>query len=196
MTVKITSFILLTSFYAVYFFKQFSSRNKGIRTNRLAKGSKPKRTRIIEACLLISTYVTAGMQYLSVLSSRNIGALPASRALSAVGLVMMAAGVIFFLLSVTAMGDNWRAGIDETQKTNIVTSGIYKHSRNPAFAGFDLLYIGSALALPNILLIVAVIVSIALMHLQILEEEKYLPLVFGPEYVEYKKRTPRYLLFF
>ena len=40
------------------------------------------------------------------------------------------------------MRDFWRAGIPETDKTELVTEGIYQISRNPAFLGFDLLYIG------------------------------------------------------
>ncbi len=36
----------------------------------------------------------------------------------------------------------WRAGVSEKEKTELVTAGIYRWSRNPAFLGFDLLYIG------------------------------------------------------
>ncbi len=32
-------------------------------------------------------------------------------------------------------------------------------------------------------------------HLQILEEERFLPTVFGDEYVRYKRETGRYLAF-
>lgn len=48
------------------------------------------------------------------------------------------------------MRDSWRAGIDRTQKTKIINTGIYRYSRNPAFVGFDLLYIGMRLAFSNI----------------------------------------------
>ena len=40
------------------------------------------------------------------------------------------------------MRDSWRAGISETDKTELVTEGIYQISRNPAFLRFDLLHIG------------------------------------------------------
>ena len=40
------------------------------------------------------------------------------------------------------MRDFWRAGISETDKTELVTEGIYQISRNPAFLGFDVLYFG------------------------------------------------------
>lgn len=82
-----------------------------------------------------------------------------------------------------------------SQPESIVTKGIYRYSRNPGFVGFDFLYIGIAVALPNMLIVGAAVFAVALLHLQVLEEEKYLPNVFGNEYEQYKKQTPRYLLF-
>ena len=35
--------------------------------------------------------------------------------------------------------------------------------------------------------------AIVMLHLQILQEEQYLPTVFGDKYLEYKKHTMRYL---
>ena len=40
------------------------------------------------------------------------------------------------------MRDSWRAGISETDKTELITEGSYQISRNLAFLVFDLLYIG------------------------------------------------------
>ena len=39
------------------------------------------------------------------------------------------------------MKNSWRAGIPSEDKIEFVSNGIYKISRNPAFVGFDLLYI-------------------------------------------------------
>ena len=93
-----------------------------------------------------------------------------------------AAGVAFFIAAVITMKSNWRAGFCADQKTSLVTGGIYKISRNPAFLGFDLLYIGCALCFPNLVNIAATLLVIVLFHLQILGEEKYLTATFGTEY--------------
>lgn len=188
--------LCIFSFYAAYFAKQITLRKQGISTNRLAKGDKPKRTMAIERALLIATYGIAAAQFGSVFFSRYLLSFYLPVLVKGIGLLLAAAGVTFFLLAITAMRSNWRAGVDNTQKTSIVTAGVYSISRNPAFVGFDLLYLGVALALPNILLCVTSLIGILLMHLQILEEEKFLPKAFGAEYIEYKKRVPRYLLFF
>jgi protein-S-isoprenylcysteine O-methyltransferase Ste14 len=195
MIYQILALVIATCFYGAYFYKQIQLRKKGIATNRLAKGRKPKRTTQIETALLIATYGTVVIQYASVFFSAYLFPLAFPSVARSIGLVIAACGAAFFVLAIVTMQDNWRAGVDESQKTSIVTKGIYRYSRNPAFVGFDLLYIGLAVALPNILIVFAAVFAFVLLHLQILEEEKYLPNVFGNEYEQYKKQTPRYLLF-
>lgn len=41
--------------------------------------------------------------------------------------------VLFFALATNTMKNSWRVGIPE-EKTALVTKGVYKWSRNPAFA--------------------------------------------------------------
>ena len=43
------------------------------------------------------------------------------------------------------MKDSWRAGVSYEEKTDLITSGIYQISCNPAFLGFDLVYVGIVL---------------------------------------------------
>ena len=88
---------------------------------------------------------------------------------------------------------SWRAGIPDTDKTEFVFRGIYRYSRNPAFLGFDMMYAGILLMYFNWALFSFTIWAMVMLHLQILQEEKYLPTVFGSEYLEYKKHTCRYL---
>lgn len=196
MIIKLLSFLLITTFYTAYFAKQILLRKKGIITNRLAKGSKPKKTARIETGLLLITYGMAVNQYAGIFLEKYLLPLNLPSILRWLGIILAGFGVLIFILAITTMRDSWRAGIDEGQKTSMVTRGVYSISRNPAFVGFDLLYIGSALAMPGVVIAVMAAAGILLMHLQILEEESFLPQIFGDEYVEYKKKTARYLLFF
>ena len=75
----------------------------------------------------------------------------------------------------------------------MVTGGIYSVSRNPAFLAFDLVYLGVLLVLFNIPLLAFSVFSAVMLHLQILQEEKFLPTVFGDEYRNYKNHVRRYL---
>ncbi len=72
------------------------------------------------------------------------------------------------------MKDSWRAGIPDKDKTELVTTGIYRFSRNPAFLGFDLMYIGVLLLYGNLLTLGFSLFAMMMLHLQILQEERSL----------------------
>lgn len=78
---------------------------------------------------------------------------------------------------------------------HLMTEGPYKLSRNPMLSGTYLYYIAVLLALWNgwALLVFAVIAT--LMVLQVRSEEKRLEADFGQEYLDYKKRTGRFITF-
>ncbi len=92
------------------------------------------------------------------------------------------------------MRDSWRAGVSKTDKTELVTRGIYQISRNPAFLGFDLVYIGILLMFFNWALFGVSVFAIIMFHLQIVNvEEDFLIAAFGKEYLDYKRKVNRYL---
>ncbi len=85
-----------------------------------------------------------------------------------------------------------RVGIPE-EKTSLVMAGIYQWSRNPAFVGFDLLYLCICLMFLNLPLVLVSVWAAVMLHLQILQEEEHMQKMFGEEYAEYQKHTRRYL---
>ncbi len=111
-----------------------------------------------------------------------------------IGVLIGAMGVFIFVISVVTMKDNWRAGVSESDKTELVTDGIYRISRNPAFLGFDLMYIGIVCMFFNWFLMCVTALAIYLFHLQIVNvEEDFLVSTFQDEYIQYKKKVNRYL---
>lgn len=98
-----------------------------------------------------------------------------------------------FLIAVITMKNSWRAGIPSEDKTELISNGIYKISRNPAFLGFDLMYIGIALLYCNALTIIFSLFAIIMLHFQILQEERYLEKTFGDKYTSYKSKVLRYI---
>ena len=87
-----------------------------------------------------------------------------------------------------------KAGVSKTDKTELVTNGIYQISRNPAFLGFDLLYIGTLLMFFNWILCFLTVFAVIMYHLQIVNvEEDFLFATFGNEYLQYKKKVCRYI---
>lgn len=189
-------FFVLLLFYGSYFAKQLLLKKQGIISNRLGRGDKPKQTLIIENLLKTATFTMAGVQILSLFIPSHYNLLSYSNYLRSIGLFISFMGTVVFIAAMITMKNSWRAGVDASQHTKLVRKGIYRISRNPAFLGFDLFYIGFTLAFPNFIQILFLVFLITLLHLQILEEEKYLPAVFGKDYQDYKQSVGRYFLFF
>lgn len=189
---SIIGLMLLAAFYGSYFTKVFSQSMRGIKTNRLGKGGKSKRTFIIEIILKAATVLTAVIQLISILLIGKLPIFIQNACVRYIGLAIAAIGVGVFITAMVTMRDSWRAGIDNTQETKFVKTGIYKYSRNPAFVGFDLFYTGLALGFSNGLNVLFACISIIMLHFQILEEEKFLTVVFGSVYVDYKNKIGRY----
>ena len=183
------SIVLLLVFYGIYFGKMLGQKKKGIRTNQIAKGDKAEELMYIEFIMKIATIGVPVYELVSILWGIN----KASENMRIAGLIIATVGVMIFGLSVYTMRDSWRAGIPESDRTIMVSEGIYSISRNPAFCGFDLTYIGILLMFFNIPLLVFTCFAIFTLHLQILQEEKYLEKVFGIEYREYRRKVFRYL---
>ena len=110
-----------------------------------------------------------------------------------VGMLFCYIGLIIFLTALISFGKSWRIGIDEKNSNDLITTGIFKYSRNPIFLFMDLYFMGIMLIYPNIVFIVVTICVIIGIHLQIIREEKFLLSKFGGEYIKYKKQTRRYL---
>ena len=185
---QISAIVVLTAFYFIYFGKIIIQNKKGIQTDQIAKGKNNTKLFLIELILKVSTYSVVIIEIISIIF--NITML--SLFFRIIGLIFCICGVVIFYLSVCTMKDNWRAGIAENDKTSIVIIGIYRFSRNPAFLGFDLIYIGVLLMFFNFVLLLFSTFSVVMLHLQILQEENFLPSAFGEDYLIYKNQVNRY----
>lgn len=189
MVFQISGFIILLAFYGCYFAKMLSQRQKGIKTDQIGKG-KAGFVKFIEIAMKIATYLVPGVEVVSIVS--DTGSFPAPVRMA--GVLIGIAGVIVFTVSVLTMRDSWRAGVSKTDKTELITEGIYQISRNPAFLGFDLVYIGIATMFFNWPLLIVSAFAMAMLHLQIVNvEEEFLLESFGDEYLCYREKVCRYL---
>jgi protein-S-isoprenylcysteine O-methyltransferase Ste14 len=88
-----------------------------------------------------------------------------------------------------------KSPIDPRQApTALVVDGPFRHSRNPGYIAFTLIYTGVALATGRrwpLVFLPAVIATVD--HGVVRREERYLSEQFGEEYDEYRRRVPRWL---
>lgn len=185
---QLLAVLIMLIFYSIYFLKMLSQRKKGIKTNQIGK-RKEKDIHIVETLMWVGTCLIVIVQLLSIVL--NLTMLPFYARVT--GFIMAMFGNAIFLISVLCMKDSWRAGIPEKDKTKLVTKGIYKISRNPAFLGFNLMYIGILLIFFNYGLLLFTVYVIMMLHLQVLQEEKYMEKTFENEYLQYKNKVFRYI---
>ena len=187
MNYRIISLIIMAIYYSFYIAKLLILNKKSIKTNQAGIGKKNKKVIIVERIMSIATVSTIVIEVYSILfTTPNI-----LDGVRIIGIVFGILAIIFFALATITMKDSWRVGIPE-EKTSLISTGIYKWSRNPAFVGFDLLYISICLIYFNLPLLLISIFAGTMLHLQILQEEKHMQNMFGKEYEEYKKHTLRY----
>ncbi len=185
---NLLALLVLAIFYGIYFGKKLVQKRRGIQTRQIGR-RKEREIHTVEMLMSIATLGAPVAQILSIVFEWNY--LPAGARFTGFCIGML--GDVIFLLSVLCMKDSWRAGIPDKDKTELVTTGIYRYSRNPAFLGFDFMYIGVLLMYGNLLTLGFSIFAIVMLHLQILQEEKYLVNTFGAPYQEYCQHVFRYL---
>ena len=103
-------------------------------------------------------------------------------------------GAAITMVSQYQMGKSWRIGVDETEKTELVTHGLFTFSRNPIYFGMLIVGLGFVVLVPHAFMVICFILAYIGIDLQVRKiEEPHLVRVFGDEYVAYTDRTNRYI---
>jgi len=185
---RVISACILTAFYSFYLARMIIQKKQRIRSNQMGKGNTPAKVLWVERITALATACTLVASAGSIFFAKPQGAV----ALAVMGILTGLLAVAIFAAATLTLNKNWRVGIPE-EKTQLVTHGIYRISRNPAFVGFDLLHLSLCLFLPNLPLILLSLWTAVMLHLQILQEEAHLRRTFGTAYETYSQHTCRYL---
>lgn len=112
------------------------------------------------------------------------------------GLAVMVASIALTTKSQLDLRESWRIGVDERERTELVTTGIYACIRNPIFTGMLLFGVGGALASPTWLGAAAAAIAFVGFELQVRRvEEPYLAKFHKERYEAYAARAGRFVPF-
>lgn len=111
------------------------------------------------------------------------------------GIILMIASVAVAWASLKGLGDSWRVGVIEEQRTTLIETGIYRITRNPYFVAYLGLFAAYTVFLQSLLLVMLSAIGFGLIHSLVRKEESYLTTQHGDRYLEYKKNVPRYVWF-
>jgi protein-S-isoprenylcysteine O-methyltransferase Ste14 len=101
------------------------------------------------------------------------------------GLVVFLFGIVFTIVAILNFANS--------PKDKVITKGLYRFTRNPAYVGIILMHIGVGIACSSWLLLLLVAVLVILLNANLPAEERYCLYRFGDEYQKYKNRTPRWI---
>jgi len=111
-----------------------------------------------------------------------------------VGAVMAATGIGLTYAAQVGMGSEWRIGIDRTEVTGLVTSGVFGLVRNPIFTAMIFTAVGFALMVPNAVAIIAVVCLVLAIEMQVrFVEEPHLRRLHGTGYEQYAAEVGRFV---
>ncbi len=116
------------------------------------------------------------------------------RAGGSAGLALMAISTAITVRAQRDMGRSWRIGVDDAERTELVTDGVFRLSRNPIFASMGAFAAGSALAAPGVLTGIGAGALLAGVEVQVRRvEEPYLDTTHGDAYRSYCALVGRFL---
>jgi protein-S-isoprenylcysteine O-methyltransferase Ste14 len=110
------------------------------------------------------------------------------------GIVLAVLGIVLTVWAQLDMGDSWRVGVDATETTALVHTGMFGRVRNPIYTAMLTFDFGIALLTPNFVTIAGLILAIIALELQVRwVEEPYLRDKHGAAYRDYTASVGRFV---
>ena len=185
-----TTFVLLAIIGRVLF-QYYTTGNHGI---RLADPNADLGAAVAGSTFTLSFAVSLVIVALDFFGFWNIARIE-SAYLNTTATVIGLSGVTIVVVAQLQMGNAWRIGVDPSEKTLLVTHGLYGISRNPIYFGLGLYWIALSALLPHpVIWLLTVLCWISIEFIVRRVEEPYLRTLHGSEFDHYKQRSNRYII--
>ncbi|MCE4263874.1 MULTISPECIES: methyltransferase family protein [Rhodococcus] len=135
--------------------------------------------------------VAPALQLAAVLHPIGVLIAPAVQTMA---IVLALAGIVGTLYAQNQMGESWRIGVDPTETTDLVRTGVFGLVRNPIFTAMLVFAAGITLLTPNPLALIGFALLLATIELQVrVVEEPYLRDRHGDTYRTYSRTVGRFV---
>jgi protein-S-isoprenylcysteine O-methyltransferase Ste14 len=168
--------------------------------HRVRAGTKEKLDRRKEGTFMLATLRPAGgalwfsiIAYMINPTLMAWSSVPLPVWLRWTGAVFSALAVALLIWTLPTLGRNLTDTVVTRKEHTLVTGGPYHWIRHPFYVSMALVIVGSALVAANWFIFVAGVVVFLLLAIRSRVEEEQLAARFGETYLEYRKRTGRFL---
>ena len=171
-----------------------------IAPHRVRAGTNEKLDRRKEGAFMLATLRPAGAALWLGVIAYMIS--PASMAWSSMtlpawlrwsGAVFSALSVALLIWTLPALGRNLTDTVVTRREHTLVTRGPYRWIRHPFYVSLALMILGSVLVAANWFIFLSGVVVFSLLAIRSRVEEEQLAARFGDAYLDYRKRTGRFL---
>ncbi len=191
--------LLALGLFVVWFLVVFVART--VKQKR-ATGDSGVRTGALSAPVGSIEWVAGWMLVLALLAGAmapvvellGLGPIFASDPVRVVGVIVAVVGIVLTSLAQSAMGKEWRIGVDAGERTGLVTAGAFAIVRNPIYTAMFGTAVGLVVMVPNWVAVVGFVLLVASVELQVrFVEEPHLRRLHGEEYAAYQARVGRFV---
>jgi len=120
----------------------------------------------------------------------NLPQLPDSQVVRIVSAIIFLIGIVILFVAWFGLGTKTSLGID---KNRLITSGLYKFSRNPQLVAYGLVLVSFTIMFFSWLTIIWVLLYLIASYFMVKSEEEFLEQKYGQEYKKYYNSVPRIL---
>lgn len=184
---------LLSSAVVVFGFRvtlqYLTTRDSGLRISHRSSSKIEMRVVYTQVFAILGMLLMTILESLGVINAHLELGLPGA----VVGIAVLVIGMLVVVSAQLQMGREWRIGVDESEKTELITHGLFKYSRNPIYSGMLILAFAMLVLLPHVAMCLFVAIGYGGVEMQVrLVEEPYLRNVHGSAYDNYCQQVNRY----
>jgi protein-S-isoprenylcysteine O-methyltransferase Ste14 len=126
----------------------------------------------------------------TLLNQSQIGIIEPHLLFTAIGVVLMATGVVLRVIAMRTLGKFFTRTLQLREEHHVVSDGIYRRVRHPGYLGDIVLFVGSGIATSNVITTVLILgVILPAFMRRIVTEERMLTDQLGKEYTDYRTKT-------
>jgi len=161
----------------------------GLRSILLYRKTKINTGKVFLMIVIAINFIWVSQNYKYLLPISSLEFAP----LQTIGFVLSMLGQIVGFIAQLQMKNSWRLGVDKNAQIELVTTGLFKISRNPIYLCMAISGIGFFLIAPNFLSVVCCLLMLFGINEKIKDEEEFLIEKFGEEFTKYQTTVRRWI---